>query len=243
MFSRHPAVSDARPTDPTRPGRRYAGEAVALLKALGHAPPFRLLLMSDDGDVIADAATLGPTVAAVAAPGAADQISSHCRRPGADALLRPARPNVTCPEPPARTPPGKPQGTTRYSGDWHRGPRELARIYASLELAARCDAVVHNYESSFVQSLYRDACARRGGNCQLSFSFGNRHAPTDERADALIGRACAAPPSHETVRRKYGDAARACAPASPRLPGPRHWSDAADAFFSGLEREAAAGGA
>ena len=114
-----------------------------------------------------------------------------------DNLLKPVPRNVSCSS----------KSGERLSGHFRRGPREMARIYASLELSAPCDAVVHNYESSFVRVLYRDACARRGGTCPYTFSFGNARSPMDERADARLGRTCTQPPTPDTECAGAGAAA------------------------------------
>ena len=124
----------------------------------------------------------------------------------------------------------------RLSGHFRRGPRELARIYASLELSAPCDAVVHNYESSFVRVLYRDACARRGGKCPYTFSFGNARSPMDEKADERLGRTCTQPPTPDASARSSAFGA-GCVPPAPTLPG-SYWGDAAAAFFGRMERGA-----
>ena len=209
---------------------RYASEAVALLEGILHSkPPHQLLALSDDGDVREDALHLGPTVHARAAP-ATGVVSAHCRREGMDNLLRPAPRNVSCTS----------LKGERLSGHFRRGPRELARIYASLELAAPCDAHVHNYESSFARVLYRDACARRGNTCPHTFSFGHARSPTDARADEILGRTCTQPSTPESVRKEFSFAARSCVPPSPVLPGVSYWGDAAAAFFGRLEREASA---
>ena len=145
-----------------------------------------------------------------------------------DNLLKPVPRNVSCSS----------KSGERLSGHFRRGPRELARIYASLELSAPCDAVVHNYESSFVRVLYRDACARRAGKCPYTFSFGNARSPMDEKADERLGRTCTQPPTPEAVRKEFSFAARSCVPPAPTLPGISYWGDAAAAFFGRMEREA-----
>ena len=207
---------------------RYAAEAVALLEGLFHTGgPYQLLALSDDGDVREDARNLGPSVKARVAP-ATGIVSAHCRREGMDNLLKPARRNVSCSS----------KSGERLSGHFRRGPRELARIYASLELSAPCDAVVHNYESSFVRVLYRDACARRAGKCPYTFSFGNARSPMDEKADERLGRTCTQPPTPDAVRKEFSFAARSCVPPAPVLPGISYWGDAAAAFFGRMEREA-----
>ena len=123
--------------------------------------------------------------------------------------------------------------------DWKRGVGELARILASLRLAAKCDAVVHNYESSFVHVLWRDACSRRGPRgCQLSFSFGSQEVSTAAATNAKPGRTCAQPATPEAVRKEYGTGRRTCDPPSPPVPGPTFWSDEAEAFFRPLEARA-----
>ena len=207
---------------------RYAAEAVALLEGLFHTGgPYQLLALSDDGDVREDAQNLGPSVKARVAP-ATGIVSAHCRREGMDNLLKPVPRNVSCSS----------KSGERLSGHFRRGPRELARIYASLELSAPCDAVVHNYESSFVRVLYRDACARRGGKCPYTFSFGNARSPMDEKADERLGRTCTQPPTPDAVRKEFSFAARSCVPPAPTLPGISYWGDAAAAFFGRMEREA-----
>ena len=97
---------------------------------------------------------------------------------------------------------------------------------------------MHNYESSFVRVLYRDACARRGGKCPYTFSFGNARSPMDEKADERLGRTCTQPPTPEAVRKEFSFAARSCVPPAPTLPGVSYWGDAAAAFFGRMGREA-----
>ena len=86
--------------------------------------------------------------------------------------------------------------------------------------------------------LYRDACARRGGKCPYTFSFGNARSPMDEKADERLGRTCTQPPTPEAVRKEFSFAARSCVPPAPTLPGISYWGDAAAAFFGRMEREA-----
>lgn len=215
---------------------QYVSEALPLLGLLGSAAPHEVLLMSDDGDMVADAAAVAGVARIHAAPASLGAVSSHCRKSDQRSLLRPApRPGLRCSE-----------KLGANSGDWKRGVGELARILASLRLAAKCDAVVHNYESSFVHVLWRDACSRRGPRgCQLSFSFGSQEASTAAATNAKLGRTCAQPATPEAVRKEYGTGRRTCDPPSPPVPGPTFWSDAAEAFFRPLEaraREQEAGG-
>ena len=215
---------------------QYVSEALPLLGLLGSAAPHEVLLMSDDGDMVADAAAVAGVARVHAAPASLGAVSSHCRKSDQRSLLRPApRPGLRCSE-----------KLGANSGDWKRGVGELARILASLRLAAKCDAVVHNYESSFVHVLWRDACSRRGPRgCQLSFSFGSQEASTAAATNAKLGRTCAQPATPEAVRKEYGTGRRTCDPPSPPVPGPTFWSDAAEAFFRPLEaraREQEAGG-
>ncbi|KAH8085077.1 hypothetical protein JL720_7797 [Aureococcus anophagefferens] len=215
---------------------QYVSEALPLLGLLGSERPHEVLLMSDDGDMVADAAAVAGVARIHAAPASLGAVSSHCRKSDQRSLLRPApRPGLRCSE-----------KLGANSGDWKRGVGELARILASLRLAAKCDAVVHNYESSFVHVLWRDACSRRGPRgCQLSFSFGSQEASTAAATNAKLGRTCAQPATPEAVRKEYGTGRRTCDPPSPPVPGPTFWSDAAEAFFRPLEaraREQEAGG-
>ena len=216
--------------------RAYVSEALPLLGLLGSERPHEVLLMSDDGDMVADAAAVAGVARIHAAPASLGAVSSHCRKSDQRSLLRPApRPGLRCSE-----------KLGANSGDWKRGVGELARILASLRLAAKCDAVVHNYESSFVHVIWRDACSRRGPRgCQLSFSFGSQEASTAAATNAKLGRTCAQPATPEAVRKEYGTGRRTCDPPSPPVPGPTFWSDAAEAFFRPLEaraREQEAGG-
>ena len=103
-------------------------------------------------------------------------------------------------------------------------------------LSAPGDAVVHNYESSFVRVLYRDACARRARR-QVPL-----HVQLRQRAVAhgRKGRREARPDVHAAADargrpREFSFAARSCVPPAPTLPG-IHWGDAAAAFFGRMER-------
>ena len=220
---------------------QYVSEALPLLRLVGARAPYQVLLMTDDGDMVDDADKVAGAARVHAAPASLGAVSSHCRKEDQVTLLRSTR-SVTCP--------------ARVSGDWLRGHEEFARILATylspasfcffagrppsrrLKIAARCDAVVHNYESSFVQLLWRDACARRGARgCQASFSFGNREAATAADTDRRLNRTCHVPPTPEAIRKQYGQPHRRCVPPSPPVAGPTHWSDAAAAFFGDLERQ------
>jgi len=204
----------------------YVSEALPMLELLGAKKPYQILLATDDGDMVDDATAVAPAAAVVAAPASLNAVSSHCRKADQTTMLVSAR-RTEC--------------AARKSGDWNRGHEEFARILATLKIAARCDAVVHNYESSFVQLLWRDSCARRGPRgCQLSFSFGNREAATAADTNRRLNRTCELPPTDEAIRQEFGQAHRRCDPPSPPVPGPTHWSDAAAAFFGDLERRAAA---
>ena len=96
----------------------YVAEALPLLERLvpgAAAPPHDVLVMSDDGDVVADAASpaIRRVARAVAAPGAAAKPST---RPD-PASSRRARPAA-----------------------WARGPAELADLLATVEVAAPATA-------------------------------------------------------------------------------------------------------